>query len=39
VKVAEIDKVSGKINLVWKEKNQEISYRPLYPNQRRVVKI
>jgi len=39
VKVAEIDKVSGKINLVWKEKNQEISYRPLYPNQRRVIKI
>jgi len=39
VKVAEIDKVSGKINLIWKNEDQEISLFPLGSTQRRVIKI
>lgn len=39
VRVAEIDKVIGKIIPFWKKEEQEVNFRPLYPNQRRVIKI
>jgi len=39
VLLAKVDKVSGRIDPIWKKEKQEASFRPLYSTQRRVVKI